>query len=43
MPVSAALAAALGDLARGVRIGIAMVLEPKTAVLALPAWRAGVR
>ncbi|CAN5219143.1 adenosylhomocysteinase [soil metagenome] len=37
MPVSAALAAELADsgLSTGIRIGISMVLEPKTAVLAL--------
>lgn len=41
MPVSRALAAALGELARGVRIGVSMVLEPKTAVLALLLQEAG--
>ena len=41
MPVARALAAELGALARGVRIGVSMVLEPKTAVLALLLQEAG--
>ena len=41
MPVSRALAAELGGRVRGLRIGISMVLEPKTAVLALLLQEAG--
>lgn len=41
MPTSAAAAAALGDRVAGLRIGISMVLEPKTAVLALLLAEAG--
>lgn len=41
MPASAAFAARFGDRVRGMRIGISMVLEPKTAVLALLLQEAG--
>ena len=41
MRASRAAAAELGDLARGVRIGVSLVLEPKTAVLALLLAEAG--
>lgn len=41
MPVTRAAAAELGDRVRGLRIGISLVLEPKTAVLALLLAEAG--
>lgn len=41
MPASRAAADGLGDLVGGLRIGISMVLEPKTAVLALLLAEAG--
>ena len=41
MTATAAAAGALGDLVDGLRIGISMVLEPKTAVLALLLAEAG--
>ena len=41
MPATAAAVAALGDRLAGVRIGISLVLEPKTAVLALLLAEAG--
>ncbi|RIX30639.1 adenosylhomocysteinase [Amnibacterium setariae] len=41
MPATAAAVAALGDRLAGVRIGVSLVLEPKTAVLALLLAEAG--
>ncbi|GAA2752223.1 adenosylhomocysteinase [Amnibacterium kyonggiense] len=41
MPATAAGAEALGERVRGLRIGVSMVLEPKTAVLALLLLEAG--